>query len=259
LNPRRWRAFADAIAVALGLNVWLALVVFPGHFVGAWSGRLSIMVAVVPLMALALGVWRRSEAMLLFGFPTALLLPVAIAPDMVAVHVYGPIHFAVVAVGLVAYLFGASVLTSMEAPPPPAQVRPLTSSLQPTPVRWRRRSRVYLELTALSVVVPLSILYSVNFDESIRVFIREMYPGRAASFTAVVNLGAVGFWLILYGVAFLGPLAAHRTGDRKLEVRHDFIRRSAKRRDLGAAFYGPAAAALILLVILSIVALRGSQ
>jgi len=249
-SPRRWRTFADALALALGLNVWLALIFFPGLFIGAWSSKLHVVVAAMPLLALGFGVWRRSEALLLFGFPTALLLPVGVAPDLVTLHVYGPIHFAVVALGLVAYLFGASVFTSFYEPPEPVSTRPLASSLQPVPARWRRRARVYRYLVALSIAIPATLLYSLNFDDETREFIQRMYPGRAASFTAVVNLGLLAFWLVLYSRVFLQTLAEHRTGDRHMTTTLAVLRASLRRRSPRPAFYVAAAVALLLMAIL---------
>jgi hypothetical protein len=249
-SPKRWRAFADFIALALGLNVWLALIVFPGIFVGAWKGALAALVGMVPVAVLGTGIWRRSEAMLLFGYPTALLLPVALAPDMVAVHVYGPVHFVIVALGLVAYLFGASFFTSFYEPPPPVSVRPLSSSLQPTPPRWRRRARIYRYLLILSVAFPALLLYTINFDPSTRVFIRKMYPGRAASYTAVVNLGFLAFWFLIYSRYLLGILTLHRTGDRPILSLLALTRARLKRRKPRPVFYIAAAAALALMAAL---------
>lgn len=249
-SSRRWRAFADAIALALGLNVWLSLVVFPGFFVGAWTSSGQASAALIPVLALGAGVWKRWEAMLLFGFPTALLIPVALSPEMVAVHVYGPVHFAIVSLGLVAYLFGASVFTSFYEPPPPVSVRPLSSSLAPTAPRWRRRARIYRYLVVLSVVLPAVLLYTINFDEDTRLFIRKMYPGRAASYTAVLNLGLLTFWLFLYIRIFLGTLHAHRTGDRPLLGDLARIRGSLVRNKPRSVMYLAAAAAIVLMVAL---------
>ena len=249
-SPKRWRTFADTIALALGLNVWLALVFFPGLFVDAWSTKVHLLVALLPLAALGVGVWRRSEAMLLFGFPTALLLPVAVAPDMVSLHVYGPIHFTVVALGLVSYLFGASVFTSFYEPPPPVSTRPLSSSLQGVPIRWRRRARVYRYLFAVSIALPAVLLYSINFEPGTRIFIQKMYPGRAASFTAVLNLGVLAFWLVLYARVLLGTLTQHRTGDRAILATIAILRSSLKLRRPRPIFYAAAAAALILMAVL---------
>ena len=249
-SPNRWRAFADFIALALGLNVWLALVVFPGLFVGAWSSKAHVLVGFMPIAVLGFGIWRRSESMLLFGYPTALLLPVAVAPDMVAVHVYGWIHFLIVALGLVAYLFGSSFFTSFYEPEAPVSVRPLTSSLEPVPPRWKRRARIYRYLVGLSIALPAVLLYTINFDPATREFIRKMYPARSASYTAVVNLGFLAFWLVIYSKYLLGVLTAHRTGDRPILALLASTRAGLKLKKPRPIFYVAAAGALVFMALL---------
>ncbi|MEM9492039.1 MAG: hypothetical protein AAGC55_23030, partial [Myxococcota bacterium] len=64
-HPQRWRTFADAVALALGVNVWITIVVLPGLFVGSFRSTAQVLVACLPLMALGAGLWRRSEALLL--------------------------------------------------------------------------------------------------------------------------------------------------------------------------------------------------
>jgi hypothetical protein len=97
-NPTRWRTFADAVAMALGLNVWISVVLLPGVFVGAWASGASLAAAVLPVIVLGLGLWRRSDTILLLGYPSALLVPAAFYPDIVATHVYGPVRFLIVAI-----------------------------------------------------------------------------------------------------------------------------------------------------------------
>ena len=33
----KWRTFADVMAVALGVNLWVSLILLPGFSVGAWN------------------------------------------------------------------------------------------------------------------------------------------------------------------------------------------------------------------------------
>src|SRR5262245_17553276 len=87
----RWRAFADAVALSLGANLWVALILLPGLVAGALRSGPAHLAAMSPLAVLGFGVWRRSDVMLLLGYPAALLVPIAFAPDMANVHVYGPI------------------------------------------------------------------------------------------------------------------------------------------------------------------------
>src|SRR5262245_29206720 len=117
VSQGRWRTFADAVAAALGVNLWVSLVLVPGLVAGALRSTPEQFGAVLPLGVLGIGVWRLSELTLLLGYPSALLIPVAFATEMANVHVYGPVRFAIVALGLVGYLFGASVFTSFHEPP----------------------------------------------------------------------------------------------------------------------------------------------
>ena len=95
--------------------------------------------------------------------------------------------------------------------------RPLIrSSTEPRADRWRRRERVYWTLTALSVVCPLLGIYWVNFDPAINAFMQQMYPGRVASMSTLLNVTVLALWLVVYLHVFLGALKPHRTGDREL-------------------------------------------
>lgn len=246
----RWRTFADAVALALGANLWVALVLLPGLVSGVLHSGPAQLTAVLPLVVLGIGVWRRSDLILLFGFPSALLVPVAFAPGMANVHVYGPIRFAIVAVGLVGYLLGASVFTSFREPPPPLAERPLTSATRPMASRWRRRFRIYAALTAMSAVFPLILLYTINFDGEVRELIKLKYSGRVAAFTTVLNLGAIGFWVAIYAGFFLGVLRRHRTGDRDLMTSLEKLRQSSKRARPRPQFYLGVAVALGLMLAL---------
>ncbi len=246
----RWRTFADAVAGALGVNLWVSLVLLPGLVAGALRTTPEQVAAVLPLGVLGMGVWRRSELILLLGYPSSLLVPVAFAPEVANVHVYGPVRFAIVAVGLVGYLFGASVFTSFREPPPPVGRRPLASASRPVPRRWKRRFRVYAAMTALSLLFPLVLLYTINFDDTAREFLLRRYAGRVAAITTVMNLGAVGFWVLAYLWFFLGVLRPHRTGDRELLADLEQMRRQSQRARPRPQFYLGVACALILMITL---------
>lgn len=249
----KWRTFADAIAVALGVNVWISVILLPGFSVHAWTSGVMWGVALCPLVVLAIGLWRRSDAVLLLGFPTAMLLPIAAAPGIMSMQLYGVTRFIVVSLGLVAYLFGASFFTSFYEPPAPAAVRPLSSSRRPVPERWRRRFRVYRMLVVLSIVFPAVLLYFVNFDTSNRLFLRGQYEHRADAMLTLLNVGVVGAWVLIYSYVFLGILRPHRTGDRDLVVELARIRAQAKSGKPRPLFYVGVAAAIgfMLLLLLS--------
>jgi hypothetical protein len=249
-NPRRWRTFADAVALALGINVWVSVLLVPGSFVGAWNNAVAVMLAILALAVLVLGVTRRSEVVLLLGFPAALLLPVAVAPKLAQASVYGPVRFTIVAIGLVGYVLGASVFTSFREPPPPRGIRRLSSSARPTPARWRRRFRIYAALAVLSALFPAVLIYTINFDQEGAEFLRNSYTGRVSGYTTLLNIGAVGAWVLIYFSFFLGALRHHRTGDRDLIADLTRLRREARRARPRPVFYVGVVAALGFMVLL---------
>lgn len=249
-NPARWRAFADAVAAALGVNVWVSIVLLPGVFVGAFDTGGAQLAAAIPLFVLFVGLWRRSDAVLLLGVPSALLVPIALRPELVARHVYGPGRFALVAIGLVGYLLGASFLSSWREPAPPERVRALASAAAPTPERWKRRRRMYLGLTVLSAVIPACLIYAANFDGASQKFMQTLYPGRVATMTTMINVLIIALWIGLYIHAFLGVLRPHRVGDRDLAVQLAMTRSAARRGKPRPLFYVAVAAALVFMVLL---------
>lgn len=248
-NPRRWRAFADAVALALGINVWISVVVLPGFFVGIWQSTAMVLAGIIPLLALGAGLWRRSEVILLLIFPSTLLVPVGLVPEMASSQVYGLTRFLIVGVGLVVYLLGVSFFISFHEMPAPTGQRPLASSRVPEPARWQRRFRVYWAFTLLSVVFPLSLLHAANFDDSTRAFLRQMFPGRVAHMTTVLNLLVIGLWVLVYIRYFLGPLQIHRTGDRALVSKLLRIRAEAGHSRPRPVFFVGVACTLVFLLL----------
>jgi hypothetical protein len=243
-TERRWKTFADVVAFALGTNVWISIVILPAVFVGALHGGARIAAAALPFVVLILGLARRSEAVLLGLFPAAILIPVALQPQMASSYVYGPIRFTLVAIGVVAYLFGVSFFTTWHEPPAPRSIRGLTSAQIGPAERWQRRERVYWMLTAMSLVFPTLLIAWVNFDSAILDYLGEMYPGRVALMTTALTVGAIVLWLGIYHYAFLGVLRPHRTGDRDLVTALAQARSDAKSGKPRPRFYISVALAL---------------
>jgi len=249
-NARRWRTFADVVAFALGTNVWISIVILPAIFVNALHGW-YIVASVMPFAVLAVGLARRSETILLGLFPAAVLVPVSLQPQLASPHVYGPIRFALVVLGVVAYLFGVAFFTTFHEPPAPRSVRTLSSAQAGTPERWLRRERVYWMLTGMCVLIPTVLIAWVNYDSSIQAYLASMYPsGRAALMTTALTVGAVVLWLGIFQFAFLGVLRPHRTGDRDLVTRLAQARVDAKAGKPRGRFYLAVAIALAAMSIL---------
>jgi MFS family permease len=131
-------------------------------------------------------------------------------------HVYGPVRFALVVAGVIAYLFGVSFFATFHEPPAPRSVRTLTSAQAGRPQRWRRRERVYWMMVAMSVLMPAILLAWVLFEPSIQSYLEQMYPGRLALMTTMLAVGAIALYLGVYHYLFLGVLRPHRTGDRDI-------------------------------------------
>jgi hypothetical protein len=249
-TERRWKTFADVVAFALGTNVWISIVILPAIFVGALHGGWRIAAAALPFIVLMLGLARRSEAVLLGVFPAAVLVPVALQPQMASSYVYGPIRFTLVALGVIAYLFGVSFFTTWHEPPAPRSIRGLSSAQLGPAERWQRRERVYWMLTAMSLVIPTVLIAWVNFDSSVADFLGEMYPGRVALMTTALTAGAIALWLVIFHYAFLGVLRPHRTGDRDLVGVLAQARTDAKSGKPRPRFYLAVALALAAMVVL---------
>jgi len=249
-GERRWRTFADVVAFTLGVNVWITVVILPAIFIGALHGKGMVLAALLPFTALMAGLWRRSELILLGLFPSALLVPIGLVPDLARSHVYGPTRFVLTALGVIAYLFSVSYFTTFHEPPAPRSIRPLSSSQQTPAPRWQRRERVYWMLTAMSLVIPAVLIAWVNFDDSVADFLGEMYPGRVALMTTALTVGAIVLWLGIYHYAFLGALRPHRTGDRDLVTTLAQARADAKAGKPRARFYLSVALALGAMIVL---------
>jgi hypothetical protein len=245
------RLFGGGVAAALGLNVWVSLVIVPGLFVGAFArSQWMPALAAVPLVPLAIGVLSRSPFWLLLGFPLGLLVPVAADVQIVGAHVHGPLTFTLVAVGMCAYLFGASHLASFRETPPPDRMRLLASAAQPVPARWRRRTRLYVALATLSVIFPVALLYAVNFSPANRAALKDSYPERAGGMATLMNLGVLALWLAVFGLHFVGTLKRHRTGDKDLQRDLERIRQRAKRGTPRPLFYVSVVLALGFMALL---------
>lgn len=247
---RRWRRFADIVALSLGVNTWLSLVVIPAAQVNALDSGSELAVALVPLLALALGIAARSELILLGAFPSTLLVPISLNPAIASSHQFGPIRFGVVAVGTVAYLMAGSFFMRFHEPAKPISARPLASAAGPRAERWQRRERVYWGLTALAVICPMLGLYWVNFDPAIRGFLDQMYAGRVAAMQTLLNAAVLTLWLIVFLHVFLGSLKPHRTGDRDLVTELAMTRNQARTGRPRLRFHLGVAAALALMAAL---------
>jgi hypothetical protein len=250
------RHASDLVASALGLNLWVSLVLVPGLFVGTFERHPALMLfAPLPLVALGVGILRRSPLWLLLTYPATLLLPVAVDARVVAENAQGPVTFTLVGISLVGYLLGAAYLTgagSTHHAPSDAHVERIRrlSSADRVPNRWRRRTRIYVALAVLSAIFPAVLVYAVDFAPDTRAFLDKMYAEKASAMLALMNLGVLALWLGIYAIGFLAPLQHHRTGDRQLVRRLDELKQDARRGTPRLTFYVAVVAALGLMAVL---------
>jgi hypothetical protein len=176
---------------------------------------------------------------------------------MATSYVYGPIRFALCAVGLVAYLFSVAFFTTFHEPPQPRSVRGLSSAASGPAERWQRRERVYWMLTGMSLVIPTVLIAWVNFDSSITDYLGEMYPGKVALMTTALTVGAIALWLGIFHYAFLGVLRPHRTGDRDLVVTLAQTKADSKTGKPRSRFY--LAVAIALAAMASLILIRHAK
>jgi hypothetical protein len=253
------RIAADAVTAALGLNLWVSLVLVPGLFLGSFGaaalhGRTFLAMAPVPVVVLGIGIARRSPGWLLLAYPAALLAAIALDPRTIGQTAQRPLAFVLIAASLVGFFLGSAYLTSVRnaVATAPGRTRRLGASLgTKNPVRWRRRRRVYAALGILSLVFPAALLYQINFAPDTRAYLAEMYPGaRGPSMIALLDLGAVALWLAAFAVGIVGPLRSHRTGDKELIADLERLRVEATRPAPSLAFYIGVVCALGLMALL---------
>ena len=240
----RPNVFASLVAIALGANLWLAMIAIPGNSLSAWTSWALLGAGILPLMVLILAVWCRSEAILLFGFLSALLVPSTLIPDLVSFEVYGPLRFAIVAISLWAFLFGAPLLTSGRVIASPIATR----SLQTKVGRGTRFLHIYFIFPLLALGFPLTLLYFINFDSTNRVLLSQTFGDRPAPILTLFNIVALGLWFVTFFFVFYATLNQHRYGDRSLRI--ELAKLKTSKPNLGRlAVYGGTVFALVFLIL----------
>ena len=246
-EPRYGSVFPLLVAVALGLNVWLCTILIPAQVKGVWNVWPLPVVATIPLVVLAAAVWKRSEPLLLFLFPSALLIPIALFPDLVSRSVYGLTHFAVVAISFGTFVFGVSPFVF------PTETQPIVHhrSLPPRQTEAHKRAkRVFLGLTAVAFVFPLVLLYFINFYPTNLAFLYKTYPQGEKPMLVILNLASLGGWFGLFSWAFTDILRKHQQGNQDILTTLALFQSRYRSKSRKLTLYGSTLLAFVFLALL---------
>ena len=230
-TPRPRQSLSNGlIAAFLGLNAWAQLLLAPmlsrpGH---AWT-LADVVVIAAPLACLGLGIWRRREWLLLWAVPVGLLAPLVATPELVALSRYPALRLLASSASLVIYILSIAWVAAGALPVGRAIV---TTKLpaQPRPPRWARRERVFLGLTAVTVIMPVVLLGHIMYDGRFLARIVELYGDRHRAMQILLGLGAILTWLGVVAWAIIGVLERHRAGDPALLASIDALGQRASLR-----------------------------
>jgi hypothetical protein len=219
------------LATALGVNLWLTLLVVPALYLRAAAASTGVLVAVCAL-ALALlvtGILRRSLLLLVLLFPVSLTLGPLLEPALAGPSVYTPATLLPCAAALLLHLGGALWLGStVGTPAAPARVKAVAAPLQ-APVS-SRRFRLYRALAILAALFPAALLAAVHYRPGAAADLTHAFGSSAPVAAALITLAALALWVGLFLVYFVRTLAVHLDGDRvtmaeNIEVRRRLVTR----------------------------------
>ncbi len=240
------------VAGALGFNVWTTLLIVPilhSASTGVLHTRTPLWLLALPIPFLVAGLWRLSRVLLLALFPMSLAVLIAVFRGVTGQGIFTVWTFAVAALSLLGYLVGSTIILEVQARQDDA-VRSRSLPLPPLSAKWSRRRRVYRMLAIFAALIPLALIYTIDFHPSTARNLHKEYGAGAGEMQALYVVCALGLWLWLFATFFMTPLEQHRRGDS--DVRQDLIRLDNRARQgrprLG--FYLVVAAALGLMGLL---------
>jgi hypothetical protein len=242
-----------ALPAAVGANLWLVTVLLPMLLERSWvllPGQALAAVfgmALLPIVALGLGLRSRSQGALLVAFPLACMMPellLSAHAERKALVSSAPLPLT--ALVLVAYLLSvAHALARAEA-----ALDPMPSSGQglppaATPQRWLRRLRVYRGGVVLAALFPSLLLFCALGWPATRDAFEVSFGARTDEALAFTAAGIGLLWVGLYRGFFLAPLEGHLHHDREMRVELEMRRRQARTRRPRPAFYLAVVCALL--------------
>jgi hypothetical protein len=226
------------LAAALGVNLWLTILVVPSLYLraSAASAGLLVVLCALALALLVVGVaWRRG-ALLLLAFPLSLALGPLVEPALAGPSVYTPWTVLPCAAALLFYLGAALWLCSTAATPAaPVRQKVVATPLQ-APVS-ARRFRLYRALAVLAAVFPAALLVAVHYRPGAAADLEHAFGTSAPVAATLVTLLALALWVGLFFVYFVRTLSVHLDGDRVTLAENIEIRRRLVARRPGIALY----------------------
>jgi hypothetical protein len=238
-------------ATALGVNLWLTMLVVPVLYLRAAAASAGVLVAVcgLALALLVAGIMRRSLLLLLLLFPASLALGPLLEPALAGPSVYTPATLLPCAAALLLHLGGALWLGStVGSPATPARVKPVAGPLQaPESVR---RFRLYRVLAVLAALFPAALLVAVHYRPGAAADLGRAFGPSAPVAAALITLLALALWLGLFFVYFVRTLAIHLDGDRVTMAEHIEVRRRLVTRRPRLTLYLSMLVALALMAAL---------
>ena len=244
------------LAAALGLNLWVTMVVVPAVYMrrSVASAGLLWVLGAVGVGLLALGVLRRSRVVLLLVFPAALAAAPALEPAVAGPSVYSPLMLLPCAAALLLHYAGAlALLATANAPPTPTRLRPLTPA--PRSPRQARQRRIYAGLAGLAGLTLVAMLAALHYRPGAAADLGAGAPESRAAAATVLTLFALGLWVGVFLVYYVGPLTLHLDDDRLTQAENIVARRRLRRRP-GLDFYFALALAVGLLLTLFVLRYR---
>jgi len=240
------------VAGALGFNVWTTLLLVPvlhSASTGALHTRLPLWLLVVPVPLLVAGLYRLSRVLLLALFPISLGVLIAVFRGPTGQGIFTVWSFGLAALSLLGYLVGSTIYLEIQARQDDA-VQSRSLPLPPLSNKWSRRRRVYLMLAIFAALIPLALIYTIDFHPATAKTLQKEYAAGAEEMQALFVVCALGLWLWLFATFFMTPMEQHRRGDS--DVRRELIRldNQARRGRPRISFYLVVAAALALMGLL---------
>jgi hypothetical protein len=255
-QPRR--STGRILALALGLNLWLTMLVIPALHVraGITSAAVLGLLGLGSAAVLALGVQRSSRWLLLLGFPATLALAPALEPSLAGTAIYSPATLLPCAAALLGHLAGALHLVSgAGAPPPPARQKRLEG--QPVWTHHLARSvRMHVGIAVVAALCPATLLAAVHLRPGAAADLDRSFPDAVPAATVILDLVALGLFAGITFTYLLRPLLCHLDGDR-LTLAEDMLeRRRLQRASPGIGTLALMGVALVLLAALLLLRYR---